>query len=319
MKRVLMLALLLSAQSVAAADYRWLSGWDRNYPAMPIVVEPFIKEVEAASKGSIKIIHSGPETVPAFEQLQPVASGAFHFLYTHGAYHFGTTPVLTAFEGVGGDEKARRASGILEWIDRHYQKLGLKLVASPMTPDGGYGILLRQPPGPAGDLQGRKIRGTPSYTAVFRMLGATPVQMPPGEIYTALDKGVVDGAAWPVIGPLNYRWYEVAKYVLRPSFGFNMNPIFMNLQAWNKLSESEKKILTDVGKKYEAIWFREYARLAEEEDKALAAKGMQFVEMGAAQKAKLKDAWAEGLWELSIQKSKKDIEEMRALAKSKGL
>lgn len=310
------LGLVASAQ---AADYRWLNSWDQNYPAMQVLVNPYIKEVMAASKGSIKITVSGPEAVPPFEQLQPVGSGAFHFLYTHGAYHFGSTAVLATFEAAGGDEKARRASGLIEYIDKHYQKLGLKLIASPMTPDGGYAIFLRQPPGPSGDLQGRKIRGTPSYNAVFRMLGATPVQLPPAEIYSALEKGVVDGAAWPVIGPLNYRWYEVSKFLLRPAFGFNMNPIFMNLAAWNKLSPADQKILVDTGKKYEAIWFKEAGRLAAEEDKALLAKGMQIVEMGPAFKAKAASAWSEGLWELGLTKSKKEVEEMRAIAKSKGL
>ena len=40
---------------VQAADYRWLSGWDDNYPATPYIVTPFVKAIEAASKGSIKI------------------------------------------------------------------------------------------------------------------------------------------------------------------------------------------------------------------------------------------------------------------------
>ncbi len=304
---------------VNAADYRWLSGWDDNYPAMPYIVTPYIKAVEAASKGSIKIQRSGPETVPAFEQLQPVASGAFHFLFTHGAYHFGTTPMLTAIEAIGGTPASRRASGIFELIDKHYQKLGLKLVSIPMGPDGGYAILLRQPPGPNGDLQGRKIRGTPSYHGVFRMLGASPVQLPPGEIYTSLDKGVVDGAAWPVLGPLNYRWYEVAKYMLRPGFGFTTQPLLMNLAAWNKLSDADKKILLDEGRKMEDLWPVEAAKLFVAEEKALIEKGMTIVQMGEAQKAKLKDAWSEALWEMSLSKAKKDVEELRAFAKGKGL
>ncbi len=308
-----------SVTAAGAADYRWLSGWDDNYPAMPYIVAPFIKAVEAASKGSIKIQRNGPETVPAFEQLQPVASGAFHFLFTHGAYHFGTTPMLTAVEAIGGTATSRRASGIFELIDKHYQKMGLKLVSIPMGPDGGYGILLRQPPGPAGDLQGRKIRGTPSYHGVFRMLGASPVQLPPGEIYTALDKGVVDGAAWPVLGPLNYRWYEVAKFMLRPGFGFTTQPLLMNLAAWNKLSEADKKILLDEGRKMEDLWPIEAAKLFVAEEKALIEKGMTIVQMGDAQKAKLKDAWSEALWEMSLPKAKKDVEELRAFAKSKGL
>ncbi len=304
---------------VQAADYRWLSGWDDNYPATPYIVAPFIKAIEAASKGSIKIQRSGPETVPAFEQLQPVATAAFQFLFTHGAYHFGTTPMLAAIEAIGGTPESRRASGIFELVDKHYQKLGLKLVSIPMGPDGGYALILRQPPTPAGDLQGRKIRGTPSYLGVFRMLGASPVQLPPGEIYTSLDKGVVDGAAWPVLGPLNYRWYEVAKYMLRPGFGFTTQPLLMNLAAWNKLSDAEKKILLDEGRKMEDLWPVEAAKLFQSEEKALIEKGMTVVQMGDAQKAKLKDAWSEALWDMSLPKAKKDVEELRAFAKSKGL
>lgn len=319
-RTIAVLAMTAGAMGTSsAADYRWLSSWDDNYPAMPYVVVPFIKGLETASQGSIKIQRSGPEAVPAFEQLQPTASGAFQFLFTHGAYHFGTTPVLTAIEAIGGTPEARLASGIFDLVDRHYQRLGLKLIAMPMGPDGGYAIILRQPPSPAGDLQGRKIRGTASYNGVFKMLGATPVLLPPGEIYTALDKGVADGAAWPVLGPLNYRWYEVAKYMLRPGFGFTSQPILMNLAAYNRLSAAEKKIIDDEARKVEASWHKDAAKLIVEEEKALIAKGMQVVQMGEAQRAKLHAAWAEGLWEMSAPKAKKDIDELRAFAKSKGL
>ena len=63
------------------------------------------------------------------------------------------------------------------------------------------------------------------------MLGASPVNLPPAEIYPSLEKGVVDGAAWPVIGPLGYRWYEVAKNIMRPSFGVVVHSVFVNLNA----------------------------------------------------------------------------------------
>lgn len=320
MIRLLIVAMLAFMAQAHAAEFRWLNSWDRNFPSMAAMVDPYIKEVEVASKGSIKITVSGPETVPPLEQLQPVASGAFHFLYTHGAYHFGISPLATVFEAVGGDPKTRRESGLTDYLDRQYQKLGLKLLFTPMTPNGWYGILLRQPPTAAGDLQGRKIRATPTYNSLIRHLGATPVQLPPADIYTSLEKGVVDGAAWGVVGPISYRWNEVTKYMLRPSVGFNMNPVFMNLEAWKKLAPEQQKILVEVGRKYEDIWFREAGRLMAEEEKALIGKGMQVVEMGPAQKAKLQSVWSEGLWELGLgSKARKEVEEMRALAKSKSL
>jgi TRAP-type transport system periplasmic protein len=304
-----------------AADFRMLSSWDKSFPAVGAIVDTFVKNVDVASKGSIRITVSGPETVPAFEQLQPVAAGAFHFAYTAGAYHFGTTPMLAVVESFGGDIASRRASGVFEEIDRHYQKQGVKIIAWPMTPDGSYHLILRQPIGPSGDLAGRKIRGTPSYLGVFRLLNASPVSMPPGEVYTSLDKGVIEGTTWPVIGALGYRWYEVAKFMMRPSFGFTLTPILANLNTWNRLSEAERKILLDEGRKVEDTWYKEAGRLADEEEKALIARGMSLTQMGPAQRAKLKDAWGDGLWETSLknERHRADLEQLRQFAKQKRL
>lgn len=202
---------------LAAADYRMLSSWDQNYPVRKMLVEPFIKSVDEASKGSVKIRLSGPETVPAFEQLQPTGSGVFHFLFTHGAYHFGTSPIATAVEALSGGLEDWRKAGVREALDKHYNQFGVSLIGLAVsTPGGGYNILLRQPVKPTGDLQGYKVRGTPTYGGIFKMLGASPVVLPPAEIYTSLEKGLVDGAAWPTFGMSSYRWHEVAKFLLRP-------------------------------------------------------------------------------------------------------
>jgi TRAP-type C4-dicarboxylate transport system substrate-binding protein len=204
-------------------------------------------------------------------------------------------------------------------IDKHYQRYGLKLVAYAITPDGGYQIFTRQPISANGDLQGRKIRGNATYQSVLSMLGASVVNLPPGELYTAVDKGVVDGAAWPVIGLLDYRLNEVAKYLVRPAFGFTGYPIFMNLAAWNRLPEADRKILLDVAGKLEEHAYAEFGRLADEEEKLALSKGMMITPMGPAQRGKLNQVWSDGLWELASQKAKKDIDELRAFARSNGL
>ncbi len=131
-------------------------------------------------------------------------------------------------------------------------------------PEGSaYNIMLRAPVGPSGDLQGRKIRATQTYAGVLSMLGASPVNLPPAEIYPSLEKGVVDGAAWPVIGPLGYRWYEVAKYdhaaKLRRGGPFRVR----EPGAWNNLSEAQRKLLDDEAMKMEDDWYVEWPKLAE--------------------------------------------------------
>ena len=307
------------ASSTWAADFRWLNSFDRNHDGVPNFVEPYIKGIEASSGGRIKFIVSGPETVPAFEQLQPVASGAFQFLFTHGSYHFGTTPLLAATEAMGGTREERKKSGALEYIDKQYQKLGLKLVALPMTAPGGYQILLRQPPTPAGDLQGFKIRGFPTVQPVLRMLGASMVVLPPAEIYSSLDKGVIDGFSYPTFGVLRSNLYEPTKFLLRPAFGFIANPVLANLASWNRFSDADRKIFLDEAAKAEEHWENATERIIAEEEKDLLARGMKIVEMGPKQKASLQQTWSEGIWELASQKSKAEVDQLRAIVRSKGI
>ena len=159
-----------------AADMRMLSSWDQNYPQRQMLVEPFIKDVEEGTKGGIKIRVSGPETVPSFEQLEPVGSGVFQLLFTHGAYHFGTSPIATAVEALAGTLEEWRKGGIKEHLDQHYARFGVKLLMlAPSAPGQGYHMVLRSPVKPGGDLQGYKIRATPTYDGVLKLLNASPV------------------------------------------------------------------------------------------------------------------------------------------------
>jgi TRAP-type C4-dicarboxylate transport system substrate-binding protein len=315
----LALSLTLPALQAFAEEFRMLSSWDKNYPTYSLVVDPFIKHVETASKGRMKFTVNGPETVPPFEQLEPVSSGVFQFLFTAGVYHFGTTPVLAAIDALDGDLAKIRASGIADVFDKHYQKFGLKVVALPITAEGGFHIILRQPIGPSGDLRGRKIRVTPNLSPVVKMLNGVPVVLPASEIYTSLDKGVVDGASWPVLGTLGYRWHEVAKHLLRPAYGIVAHPILMNLNTWNKLSQADQQVLVQAARMVEDSYVKESGRLAQEEERALIAKGMTVTQMGEAQRAKLRTAYQDGLWELAASKNAKDIAELRQFARSKGL
>ena len=136
----------------------------------------------------------------------------------------------------------------------------------------GYQIILRQPVGSSGDLAGRKIRGTQNYGGVFSLLHASPVVLPPGEVYSALEKGVVDGAAWPAIGVLDYKWNEVAKFLMRPLFGSSPYYLFVNLNSWNSLSKTQQAVLLEEGRKIQDFWDPEWLRLSKVEQEKLIAR-----------------------------------------------
>ncbi|MCK9908793.1 TRAP transporter substrate-binding protein DctP [Microbacteriaceae bacterium K1510] len=315
-------ALALSIVTAGAADaseLRVLASWDDTAPSRNILLQTYLKNVEAAAKGDITFKVSGPETVPAFEQLQPVSSGVFQMLFTHGAYHVGATPMLIPIDGLKGTGQALRASGIFDVIDKQYKRFGLKLVFMAKSPEGtGYQMILRAPVGPSGDLTGRKIRGTQTYAGALAMLGASPVVLPPSEIYSALDKGIVDGAAWPAVGVREFRWTEVAKYLMRPTFGASPYFLFVNLNAWNKLTDAQRAVLTEEGKKIEAFWDTESVKLTKDEESALISQGAQITQLAPEPAAKISAAFEKGLWDLAAKTDPKAIDELHEFTKKHG-
>lgn len=311
---------LMVSMPAHATDLRVLSSWDDTHPARRILLNTYVKNVEAASKGDLSLKLSGPETAPAFEQLQPVGAGVFQMLFTHPGYHTGITRFLLPVDGIKGDSKTMQEAGLYEVTDSHYQRHGLKLVWMTKSAEGsGFQIILRQPVGPSGDLAGRKIRGTQNYAGVFSLLGASPVVLPPGEVYTALEKGVVDGAAWPSIGVIDYKWNEVAKFLLRPLYGSSTYYLFVNLNAWNSLSRSQQAVLVNEGKKMGSFWDPEWLRLTKVEQEKLVAAGSRVTEPRPELGSKLSAAWASGLWALADAMDPKSTAELRAFVKAKGL
>ena len=92
-------------------------------------VGTFNKSLGKLSKGELSTSYSGPEVVPTIEQFQPVQSGIFDMLFTIGAYHLGTTAIGAAVDAIDSDPVKRRQHGIFDYVDRHYNKLGVKVIA----------------------------------------------------------------------------------------------------------------------------------------------------------------------------------------------
>jgi len=316
---IMALCLAMASLPAAAQEFRLLSSWDKNYAYNPYMLDPFIEGVESGSDGRIKFRVSGPETVPPFEQLEPVSSGVFQLLFTHGSYHFGTTPALSMVEGFEADLNKVHESGLFDLLDKHYNKQNLKLVMLAVSPVGAYHMILRDPVNDQGDIAGRRIRGVSSYTNVVEMLNGVTTILPVSDVYTGLEKGLLDGAAWPIIGAMDYRWDEVAKYLLRPGFGVNYEPLFMNLDAWNALSQEDQQLMETVARRVEKDWYEGAQEVWLTEEKALLERGAEITEMGAEQKAKVQAAWSEGLQKVANAKDPKLTKEFADFARSKGM
>ena len=326
MKRILTSALIAAMLPVAAlstasaTDLKILSSWNKdNWPTYA-VLEEFTKNVASIGGGKIKFSISGPEVVPAFEQLQPVSAGVFDILYTHGVYHSGSKGLAMAFDGIDPGPEARRKAGLIDYTDRYYQKNNnLKVLGLVANSNHGYHIFLKEPLSAKSDFAGRKVRGTLSYHGVIRLLGGSPVVLPGGQIYSALEKGVIDGAAWPAAGMLSMKHYEVAKYRVRPTFGTTTTGFWINLDKWKKLSADDQKILSDAAIKTEIEMPAIGDKILADEEQQLDKLGVKVTQLDPATAKKVKEQFASDAWDIAKKCCGDGSEELRALAKKAGM
>jgi len=92
------------------------------------------------------------------------------------------------------------------------------------------------------DLKGLKLRTPGSKTRVmaFEMLGANPITMNIGEVYLAMQQGVVDGQENPLGNIDKWKWYEVQKYISMSRHVYTPITFVMNLKKYNSLTPEER-------------------------------------------------------------------------------
>ena len=145
------------------------------------------------------------------------------------------------------------------------------------------------------DLTGQKIRITPVYRDFFQALNASVITTPPGEVYTALERGVVDGYGWPIGGIFDLNWHEKTKFRVDPGFYDAEVSLIMNLAAYRKLSEAQRTFLNRQVLALEAenvFW----TRFAAEETARQAKAGIQTIAFDAATAKAFRDRAYEVGW-----------------------
>ena len=315
---VVAMACLVGTQAMAK-EMKMLGAFPESLIFTKEMAFPFIKLVNEESGGKINISYIGPDAVGALEQLEPVQSGVFDLLFTHPAYHAGTTAVGLAIDAIAVDPTKRRESGVIDFIDNHYKSLGLKLISAPATGSKGFRYYLKDPISGLPGLKGRKIRGTVSYHPMIEALGGKGVVMGAGGVYSALQKGVIDGAAFGLVGAKDFKWYEVSGYMAEPTFGQVGLMIFMNLDRWNNLSDQERAAFERAGVKLELNSISRFDALTVQENKDLQSLGMKITYFDKSEAENFESLWSNGVWSIAEKKSTKPATMLHDLARKAGL
>jgi TRAP-type C4-dicarboxylate transport system substrate-binding protein len=132
-------------------------------------------------------------------------------------------------------------------------------------------------------LKGFKMRSVPVYDAFLQSLGATTVTVQVPEIYNALERGLVNGFAFPGMFTRKFGWAKFIKYRVYPTF-YQLEPaIFMTNKALKKLSPKGRALIRKLGREWEHTSYNYWKPLVQKEREILAKKyGQKEITLNAA-------------------------------------
>lgn len=263
----------------------------------------FVDKVNEAGKGVVQIeVRGGPEAVGMFQQPDAVRDGIVDMVYTASSFYGGTVPEKDALVASNLTAVEARENGGIDLIDQvHQQKMGVKYLG---WFDSGvcYNLWTREAPefDDAGNLkvEGLRLRGNAVYNAFFsNYLGAQVIDLPTGEVYAGLQRGVVDATGWTQIGLIDLKWNEFLNYRIEPCFFSTDLGVIINMDKWNSLSPEAQKILQDVAIQHEKDSVEALHTKRDEDFAKLEEQGMQVVALEGEAKTNYLMAAREKTWE----------------------
>lgn len=233
-------------------EWKMVTSWPKNFPGLGTGANNFADLLEKMSGGRIKVkVYGAKELVGPFEVFDAVSRGTAQL--GHGGSYFwsGKVPISPFFTSVPFGMNAQEMNA---WM---YQGGGLELWQEAYEPFG----LMPFPIGNTGvqmggwfnkeinsldDFKGLKMRIPGMAGEVLRRLGGTPVTLPGGELFQALQSGTIDATEW--VGPYNdlaFGFHKAAKYYYAPGWhepGSTMEAI-VNKEAFESLPADLQEIV----------------------------------------------------------------------------
>ena len=242
---------LLSGTAAAETVLRIGHGANEQYHMHRALLH-FEEQVEAGSNGEIDVqIFPSSQMGPDREMIEGVQAGVLEMAVSPSSFFAGWDPAFAVIElpymyaskdialdvlnGGAGDQMLGRLSdqGLvgLGWLEN-----GLRHVTNNVRP-------IESPE----DLQGVKLRTmkVPAHVATFKALGANPTPMNFGEVYSALQQGVIDGQENPVALIDSQRFYEVQKHVSLTGHVFTVYIPVISEAFFSGLSAEHQQLLRD--------------------------------------------------------------------------
>lgn len=289
-------------------------------PAQVSYARSFLKYVEKVNqrgKGIVQIrVRGGPEVVP-FNQLgEALKNGVVDMVDCPAGPILNIVPEGEVFSATSKKPWELRENGGFELINGIFERKANAHVLAHVDGGAGFHVFtvdepVRTPDGGV-DFSRLRIRSAALYREFLESLGAGVVVQAPGEVYTSLERGLVNANCYTVLGYQNFGWNKFTRYRIDPGFFQTDVLIMVNKASWDKLSEPARKLLQDVAIEHERTSYEENLAGTREQGEQMIAAGMKVVELQGEGRAAYLEKAARVSWERLAKRDSSRLNELRA-------
>ena len=262
----------------------------------------YVDKVNSRGKGVIQIrVRGGPEIIPFMQQGEAQKNGLIDMIDHPAGPYLNIVPEGEVFSATRKKPWELRENGGFALINEIYARKGNAYLLAHVDGGAGFHIFTTEEPARTADggfdFSKLKIRSAALYREFLESLGANVVVQGPGEVYTSLERGLVNANCYTVLGYHSFGWDKFTKYRIDPGFFQTDVLISMNKAKWDSLPAAAKKILQDAALEYERESYEANLKNTEQEGQAMIAAGMKVVELKGAARTSYLDKASRASWE----------------------
>jgi TRAP-type transport system periplasmic protein len=256
---------------------------DKNHPLCS-TIPIWVDLVKQKTNGSVIVTYKGgPEVINANDQFAAVKSGAIDIVFETGTYYEKqnlATKAMLLSQVKPWEERA--AGGMFDYMVGLHQKLGVQYIGRWMS-DVPFYVWVNTPITSYTELKGMSLRSTANYELFFKALGINGVTVDAAEVYTALERNIVQGFGWTILGARTSGWTAITKYYIDvPWWGAQNAGILMNPKTWAEtLSPNQQKQVTEATIEFEHQMLAKLADMQTAEKAELIKAGVKTITLSA--------------------------------------
>ena len=301
---LLLLGLIIPGSAAEQEVYKLKAGfWFADTPSIGQGANWFMTEVEKRTNGRVKFERFWSNSlVKSTEGPDALKSGIADVVNILPAYYPGKMPLSTVInlpcltEDLWAGGMVIRDLYRMPAMAKELSAFGARYLSTSGA--AGYHVLSKRPVRSAADVKGLKLRALGHQAQLLQSLGGVPVNIVAPEVYTAIERGTIDGGIDTPSLVIQYSLHEVAKFYATVPFG--NSGIFMAIRqaAWDKLPPDIQKVMQAVNDEHMAVYHRIYQIDGNGESlKKMKAAGVETIPYPAADGKALQKIASTTIWD----------------------